>query len=92
VPTAPGDQVLSGSLVVARTGRIRATSVGQSAYAPGVPGAAFSLIRAELQQGTSRILPMVTWIAPRAGEWQGTGKGCRAYPQSLRPANGPGFR
>jgi len=64
-----GDQVLSGSFVVAGTGRIRATGVGDAAYAARLQAEArrFSLIRSELQQGTNWILRLVTWVMVPAG-------------------------
>jgi len=69
VRKAPGDQVLSGSFVVAGTGRVRATSVGEAAYAARLQAQArrFSLLRSELQQGTNQILRMVTWVMVPAG-------------------------
>jgi cation-transporting P-type ATPase E len=64
VAKAAGDRVLSGSFVVAGTGRVRAAAVGESAYAASLQAAArrFSLIRSELQQGTNTLLRMVTWV------------------------------
>ena len=64
VAKKPGDRVLSGSFVVAGTGRARAAGVGESAYAAGLQAHArrFSLIRSELQQGTNWILRAVTWV------------------------------
>ncbi len=69
VAKKPGDRVLSGSFVVAGTGRARATGVGESAYAAGLQAHArrFSLIRSELQQGTNWILRAVTWVMVPAG-------------------------
>ncbi len=69
VAKEPGDRVLSGSFVVAGTGRIQAASVGGSAYAARLQAQArrFSLIRSELQQGTNWILRMVTWVMVPAG-------------------------
>ncbi|HEV2255238.1 MAG TPA: hypothetical protein VGS06_18815 [Streptosporangiaceae bacterium] len=65
----PGEQVLSGSFVVAGTGRVRATLVGGEAYAARLQAQArrFSLVRSELQQGTNRILRLVTWVMIPAG-------------------------
>jgi cation-transporting ATPase E len=65
----PGDRVLSGSFVVAGTGRVRAVSVGGEAYAAQLQAQArrFSLIRSELQQGTNQILRLVTWVMIPAG-------------------------
>ncbi len=59
-----GDKVLSGSAVVAGTGRVQATGVGGAAYAARIQAQArrFSLIRSELQQGTNQILRMMTWV------------------------------
>jgi cation-transporting P-type ATPase E len=69
VRKARGDRVLSGSFVVAGTGRIQAADVGGAAYAAGLQAQArrFSLIRSEIQQGTNQILRMVTWIMVPAG-------------------------
>ena len=71
VPVAKGvdDEVLSGSFVVSGTGRIRAIRVGRDAFAQRLQGDArrFSLVRSELQQGTNRILQMVTWVMVPAG-------------------------
>ncbi len=69
VAKQPGDRVLSGSFVVSGAGRIRAASVGSSAYAARLQAQAqrFSLIRSELQQGTNWILRMVTWVMVPAG-------------------------
>lgn len=58
----PGDTVMSGSFVVAGTGRFRATKVGRHAYAARLAEEAsrFSLVRSELRSGIDRML---TWIA-----------------------------
>ncbi len=60
----PGGPVLSGTFVVAGTGRVRATAVGAAAYAGRLEayGRQFRLIRSELQQGTNWILRLVTWV------------------------------
>jgi cation-transporting P-type ATPase E len=65
----PGERVLSGSFVVAGTGRVRAAGVGGEAYAARLQAQArrFSLIRSELQQGTNQILRLVTWVMIPAG-------------------------
>jgi len=65
----PGDPVLSGSVVAAGSGRIRAARVGADAYAARLQAQArrFSLIRSELQQGTNQILRLVTWVMVPAG-------------------------
>jgi cation-transporting ATPase E len=62
VPKEPGDRVLSGSIVVAGTGRIQATAVGADAYAARLAAEArrYTRTRSELVGGTNRIL---RWIA-----------------------------
>ena len=69
VVKALDDEVRSGSYVVAGFGRIRAVRVGGDAFAQKLQGDArrFSLVRSELQQGTNRILRMVTWVMIPAG-------------------------
>jgi len=64
VGKVPGDKALSGSFVVAGSGRIQAVAVGGQAYAAQLQSQArrFSLIRSELQQGTNQILRLVTWV------------------------------
>jgi cation-transporting ATPase E len=64
VPKDAGGEVMSGSFVVAGSGRVRATKVGGDAYAAQLQAQArrFSLIRSELQQGTNQILRLVTWV------------------------------
>ena len=58
-----GDKVLSGSFVVAGSGRFRATAVGDDAYARKLASEArrFALARSELIEGINRILRYVTW-------------------------------
>ena len=65
----PGDSLLSGSFVVAGGGRARATAVGGAAYAARlqVQARRFSLVRSELQQGTTQILRGLTWVMIPAG-------------------------
>jgi cation-transporting ATPase E len=60
----PGDQVLSGSFVVAGTLAYRATSVGREAYAAKLAEEArrFTLARSELRAGVDRIVTFVTWL------------------------------
>ena len=69
VPKRPGETVLSGSFVVAGTGRARVTAVGGQSYAVRLQAHArrFSLVRSELQQGTNQILRLVTWVMIPAG-------------------------
>ena len=64
-----GDQVLSGSFVVAGSGSYQATQVGAAAYARKLAAEArrFTLVRSELMEGINRILRYVTWaIVPVA--------------------------
>jgi cation-transporting P-type ATPase E len=64
-----GDQVLSGSFIVAGSGRFQATAVGDDAYARKLATEArrFALARSELVDGLNRILRYVTWaIFPTA--------------------------
>ncbi|NLE96883.1 MAG: HAD-IC family P-type ATPase, partial [Propionibacterium sp.] len=64
VPKSPGDQVLSGSFVVAGTGTYSATKVGADAYAAQITeqAARFSLVSSELRQGINQILRYVSWL------------------------------
>ncbi len=59
-----GDDVMSGSFVVAGNGRIRATKVGADAYAYRLSSEArrFSLVRSELRDGINRIITFVGWL------------------------------
>ncbi len=59
-----GDEVLSGSFVVAGTGRYRATRVGKEAYAVRLAEEArrFTLVRSELRAGVDWILGLVGWL------------------------------
>lgn len=64
-----GDEVLSGSIAVAGTGRVRASRIGAEAYARKLATEArrFTLVRSELQDGINLILRYVTWaIVPTA--------------------------
>ncbi|CAM5703484.1 HAD-IC family P-type ATPase OS=Streptomyces tendae OX=1932 GN=GUR47_26705 PE=4 SV=1 [Streptomyces tendae] len=60
----PGDQVMSGSFVVAGGGAFRATRVGREAYAAQLAEEAsrFTLVQSELRSGISTILKYVTWM------------------------------
>jgi len=62
VAKAPGDAVLSGSIVVAGSGRAQTTAVGDSAYAARLASEArrFTTTFSELVAGTNRLL---RWIA-----------------------------
>jgi len=64
-----GDEALSGSIVVAGTGRLCATRIGAEAYARKLAAEArrFTLVHSELQAGINTILRYVTWaIFPTA--------------------------
>lgn len=60
----PGDQVLSGSFVVAGGGAFTAVRVGREAYAAQLAEEAsrFTLVHSELRTGISTILKYVTWM------------------------------
>ncbi|MEU4487445.1 HAD-IC family P-type ATPase [Streptomyces purpurascens] len=60
----PGDQVMSGSFVVAGGGAFQATKVGREAYAAQLAEEAsrFTLVQSELRSGISTILKYVTWM------------------------------
>ena len=59
-----GDEVLSGSFVVAGAGRFQATRVGADAYAAKLAAEArrFQLTRSELMDGINTILRIITWV------------------------------
>jgi cation-transporting ATPase E len=59
----PGDALLSGSIVVAGSGRFHATAVGTDAYAHklAVEARRFTLVRSEIVAGINRILKYATW-------------------------------
>ncbi|MEU6928370.1 HAD-IC family P-type ATPase [Streptomyces sp. NPDC046374] len=60
----PGDQMMSGSFVVAGGGAFTATKVGREAYAAQLAEEAsrFTLVHSELRTGISTILKYVTWM------------------------------
>ncbi|MFC4946255.1 cation-translocating P-type ATPase [Pseudonocardia sp. GCM10023141] len=62
VPKGPGDHVRSGSIVIAGSGRFRATGVGPDSYATRLTAEArrFTVVRSELVAGTNRLL---RWIS-----------------------------
>lgn len=64
-----GDQVMSGSFVVAGTGLYRATKVGREAYAARLAEEAsrFTLVNSELRNGIDRILRFITYLLVPAG-------------------------
>src|SRR5271165_6323904 len=61
-----GDQLLSGSFVVAGSGGYQATGVGAEAYARKLAAQArrFTVVRSELVAGINQILRYVTWAIP----------------------------
>lgn len=64
VSKSPGARLLSGSWVVAGTGRHLAEVVGEEAYGRrlAVEGRRFALTRSELRSGIDNILRGVTWV------------------------------
>jgi cation-transporting ATPase E len=69
VAKTPGDEVLSGSFVVAGSGRFLATRIGREAFAVKLAQDArrFTLTRSELRSGIDRLLTWITFaIVPTA--------------------------
>lgn len=66
VAKAAGDPVLSGSVVNAGSGVVRATQVGEAAWARQLTREAkrFDLTRSELRAGIDRLLRIISWILP----------------------------
>ncbi|MBN6038138.1 cation-translocating P-type ATPase [Amycolatopsis sp. 195334CR] len=64
-----GEQVLSGSFVVAGSGLYRATKVGRAAYAARLAEEAgkFTLVDSELRNGINKILKFITYLLIPAG-------------------------
>ncbi len=64
VAKSPGDDVLSGSFVVAGSGRFATTAVGEDAYARRLATEArrFTLVSSELRDGIDRLLRYLTWV------------------------------
>ncbi|HEU4514045.1 MAG TPA: HAD-IC family P-type ATPase [Nocardioidaceae bacterium] len=64
VPKRVGDEVLSGSFVVAGTGGFRADRVGEAAYAVALAAEArrFTLVNSEIRNSLNRLLQVVTWV------------------------------
>ncbi|MFF4384657.1 HAD-IC family P-type ATPase [Kitasatospora sp. NPDC001547] len=60
----PGDQVMSGSFVVAGAGAFTATKVGREAYAARLAEEAskFTLVKSELRSGIDSILRIITYL------------------------------
>ncbi|HEV7627906.1 MAG TPA: HAD-IC family P-type ATPase, partial [Streptomyces sp.] len=69
VSKSPGDQVMSGSFVVAGSGAFTATRVGRAAYAAQLAEEAsrFTLVNSELRNGINTILKYVTWMIVPTG-------------------------
>lgn len=66
VPKSAGDAVLSGSAVSAGSGVLRATQVGEAAWARQLTREAkrFDLTRSELRAGIDRLLQIIGWALP----------------------------
>lgn len=64
VPKAVGDQVLSGTTVVAGIGRFAADAVGGNAYANKIAAEAkkFTRTRSEIQDSVNKLLKYITWV------------------------------
>ncbi len=64
-----GDQVMSGSFVVAGGGAYRATKVGREAYAAKLAEEAskFTLVKSELRSGINKILQFITYLLIPSG-------------------------
>ncbi|MBO0833969.1 MAG: HAD-IC family P-type ATPase [Actinobacteria bacterium] len=62
----PGDELMSGSFVVAGSGDYLTTAVGADSYARRLTAEArrFALVRSELVDGINRILRYITWAIP----------------------------
>jgi cation-transporting ATPase E len=64
VPKQPGDEVLSGSFVVAGTARARSVRVGEAAYAVALAAQArrFTLVHSDIRDALNRVLQVITWV------------------------------
>src|SRR5437868_6684743 len=64
-----GDEVLSGSFVVAGSGAFTATRVGADAYAAQLAEQAsrFTLARSELREGVTKFIKYITWLVVPIG-------------------------
>ncbi|WP_040518528.1 HAD-IC family P-type ATPase [Gordonia neofelifaecis] len=64
-----GDEIMSGSFVVAGSGAYRATKVGADSYANQLAAEAskFTLVSSELRSGIDQILRVITWLLIPAG-------------------------
>jgi cation-transporting ATPase E len=83
-----GEQVLSGSFVVAGSGAYRATKVGKDAYAAKLAEEAskFTLVKSELRSGIDKILKLITYLLIPAGALTIYNQlsGDQALPEALR--------
>ncbi len=63
IDKAPDAEILSGSIVVAGSGRFQATGVGADAYARKIAAEArrFSLVKSELMDGINTLLRWITY-------------------------------
>jgi cation-transporting P-type ATPase E len=63
IPKSSGDQVLSGSFIVAGSGRLQSVQIGEYSYARRLARAAqqFTLSKSQLRDGINTILRYVTW-------------------------------
>ncbi|WP_208379048.1 HAD-IC family P-type ATPase [Cumulibacter soli] len=64
VPKAVGDEVRSGTAVVAGAGRFVASAVGPNAYANKIAAEArvFTRARSEIQDSVNQLLKYITWV------------------------------
>ena len=64
IPKLEGQQVLSGSFVVAGTGTVRATRVGDDSYAARLAAEAkeFAVVSSELRNGIDWMLKGIAWL------------------------------
>lgn len=69
VEKQPGDEALSGAVVVAGEGTAQATRVGADSYANHFAGEAkrFSLVSSELRSSVNRVLKWVSWVIGPVG-------------------------
>ncbi|MEO7398542.1 MAG: HAD-IC family P-type ATPase [Ilumatobacteraceae bacterium] len=65
----PGDELLSGSFVVAGNGRAEVNKVGADAYAVQLAEEArkFTLVHSELRASIDRIVTLITWVLVPTG-------------------------
>lgn len=82
IPKAPGDEVRSGTTVVAGTGRFVAAAVGPDAYINKIAAEAkkFTRTRSEIQESVNKLLKYITWIIALAlplqlwSQWRAIGE------------------